>query len=80
MTYLDRIDNEINDGIVLGYDGELHESNTILFSIDEEEYIRMNKEGFYIKGKLVSSDNEIYYAFKEFIEKALENQRKDDEQ
>jgi len=50
--------------------GFKQEPNNIVFSLDGEDMIRMNKNGFYIKGKLVKKDKEIYLAFKEWIEKA----------
>lgn len=57
------------NGKIIGSSFTLEESNTIVFSINNEKIIKMNKDGFYIKGKLVKKDNEIYLAFKEWIDK-----------
>ena len=48
------------------------EDNTIVFSIDNEEVIKIDKEGFYWKGELVEHDWEIYDHFKEWLETARE--------
>ena len=56
---------------IIGNEFKLDEPNTIVFSIDGEEMIKINEEGFYYKGKLVEDDKEIYHNFKEWVDLAL---------
>jgi hypothetical protein len=46
-------------------------SDDIVFSIDNEERLRITPDGFYVEGRLVSEDKEIYDQFKSWIEYAL---------
>ena len=48
--------------------------NTITFSIQNEEYLKLDPDGFYIKGKLVAEDKEIYEAFKLWMNQGLASQ------
>lgn len=52
--------------------GSGFDPNSIIFSFNEppEEIIRVNKEGFFWKGKLIQNDHEIYKIFKSFLDKA----------
>jgi hypothetical protein len=49
-----------------------YEANDIVFYVGQNnEMMRINKEGFFWKGKLVENDKEIYQKFKEFLNKAI---------
>lgn len=50
------------------------EDNTIVFSIEAEEVIKITKDAFYWKGELVEHDWEIYDHFKEWLEVAREKE------
>ena len=56
---------------VIGNEFELDEPNTIVLSIDGEEIIKVDEEGFHYKGNLVENDKEIYHNFKEWVDLAL---------
>ena len=60
----------IENSMLFGFRSEELEPNTISFKIDNIEYIKINKKGFYVKGKKVADDKELYYAFKEWLENA----------
>ena len=64
-------DELVLNSAVIGNEFKLDEPNTIVFSIDGEEMIKINEEGFYYKGKLVEDDKEIYHNFKEWVDLAL---------
>lgn len=66
-------ENSITAGYGLSIDKSLYCPNSISFSITNEnpvEYIRLTKDGFYWKGKLVEEDKEIYNRFKEWLDLA----------
>jgi hypothetical protein len=46
------------------------ECNTISFLIENEVMIKITKEGFFWKGKLVEEDKEIYQIIKNFLKKS----------
>ena len=46
------------------------EPENIIFSLENEEMLKITPDGFYVKGKLVSDDKEIYLGFKEWLTKA----------
>lgn len=48
------------------------EEPSFIFNLDDEEVIKINKEGFFWKDKLVEEDNEIYQRFKEWLDHAWE--------
>ena len=48
--------------------GDDLETNNIVFSIDGNEAIRLNKDGFHWRGKLVEEDKVIYLRFKEWLD------------
>jgi hypothetical protein len=50
--------------------GRDFETDTISFCLQNEVVIKITKEGFFWKGKLVENDKEIYQKFKEFLNKA----------
>jgi len=52
--------------------GPTYDRNDIVFSYLEppEEIIRINKEGFFWKGKLIQNDLEIYEKFKSWVNRA----------
>lgn len=64
-------DEIVFNSAVIGNEFELGEPNTIVLSIDGEERIKINQEGFYYKGNLVENDKEIYNNFKEWVDLAL---------
>ena len=68
-------DEIVLNSAVIGNEFELGEPNTIVLSIDGEERIKVDEEGFYYKGKLVENDKEIYHNFKEWIDLALKEAR-----
>lgn len=45
--------------------------NTIIFSIEDEEYLKISSEGFFVKGRLIEEDREIYQEFKNWLNKAM---------
>jgi hypothetical protein len=51
-----------------------YDPNAIIFSFTDppEEIMRLNKEGFFWKGKLIQDDKEIYEKFKSWVNKAHE--------
>jgi len=44
-----------------------NEPNTIIFNLDNKEYLKINKEGFFLKGKLIADDKSIYEEFLKFF-------------
>ena len=46
------------------------EPNNIVFSIENEEVIKINPDGFYWKGKSIKEDTEIYERFKNWVDYA----------
>jgi hypothetical protein len=56
---------------LIDFIGAPYAPNTIVFSLNAgEEVIKLSKEGFYYKGKLIIDDKEIYLRFKEWIDQA----------
>jgi len=64
------MNNEENKNLEL--ESSVYDPNTITFSFNNppEEILRINKEGFFWKGKLIEEDKEIYLRFKEWLDKA----------
>ncbi len=56
------------------FKGSGSDPNAIIFSFinPPEEIIKINKEGFFWKGKLIQNDKEIYEKFKSWVNKAHE--------
>jgi len=44
-----------------------NEYTTIIFCIENEDVIKITKDGFYYKGKLIEKDKEIYDAMVKFL-------------
>lgn len=40
---------------------------TIVFTLGDEEVIKITKTGFYVHDKLVANDKEVYFAFKKWV-------------
>jgi hypothetical protein len=72
-------DELVLNSAIIGNEFELGEPNTIVLSLDGEESIKMNKEGFFHKGILVENDEEIYSNFKNWIDLALKEVRSTNE-
>jgi len=51
------------------------EETNIIFNIHDEEYVRIDEEGFYWKGELLAEDKGIYDAFMEWFTTAQENSK-----
>ena len=49
------------------------EEPSFTFTLDNEEVIKINKEGFFWKGNLVEEDKEIYQRFKEWLDQVFPN-------
>jgi len=64
------MNNEENNNLGIKTD----DPNAIVFSFTEppEEIMRINKEGFFWRGKLIENDKEIYEKFKEWLTTANE--------
>ena len=51
-------------------------NDTFVFTIQNEEYIKLTREGFFYKGNLVTEDKEIYDKFKTWLDTAIEERNK----
>jgi hypothetical protein len=61
---------KMNDNQLI-LNGAPYAPTTITFMLDNaEEVIKLSKEGFYYKGKLIEEDHEIYLRFKEWLDQA----------
>jgi len=61
----------INDENALKLKDNNFETDTISFCLQNEVVMKISKEGFFWKGKLVAEDKEIYQKFKEFFNKVI---------
>lgn len=71
--YPDEI-NEINEAVERGKKKDksnFRKENNIIFKIENEETIKIDENGFYWKGNLVTEDYEIYEKFNEWLNYAL---------
>lgn len=65
----------------INFEGATYAPQTITFCLDgPEELIKLSKEGFYYKGKLIVEDKEIYLRFKEWLDQAHSQLPKQDPQ
>ena len=48
-------------------DPALIPDRTIIFHVGAKERLKITKDGFYVDGRLVANDTEIYQAFKDFL-------------
>ena len=70
VTMGGKVTHYINDKDALKLKGSDFEGNSISFYLGtNNEIIKITKEGFFWKGKLVENDKEIYQKFKEFLNK-----------
>src|ERR1035437_5218340 len=66
-----------NDTSALTLKGKDFEGTAISFYLGtDNEVMKITKEGFFWKGKLVENDKEIYQKFKELLNKANESYRR----
>ena len=61
---------KLENSILLG-SSDTAAPNSIIFTLLGKEKIKITEEGFFIEGRLVENDKEIYQQFKSFIEKGL---------
>lgn len=57
---------ENNKNIEIG----THRPTSVVFGLDDEEIIKLSKEGFFYKGNLVENDHEVYERFVEWLNTA----------
>ena len=55
-----------------------NQPETIKFYIENKEYLKITRYGFYVEGRLAANDTEIYEAFKGFLSEALKPETQDD--
>ena len=63
----------IKNSAVIGSRGSINESNTILFSVDGEDKLKINKDGFFVGDVLIKEDETIYEQFKEWLDLAVQD-------
>ena len=68
------LDDIIPPNIIL--EGHEEPDNNIYFNIQDVEYMRISPEGFYIEGRYVTTDIDLYNAIRKFF---LENPPQVDE-
>ena len=61
---------KLENSILLG-SSDTAAPNSIIFTLSGKEKIKITEEGFFVEGRLVENDKEIYQQFKSFIEKGL---------
>lgn len=58
--------------------GSINQPETIKFYIGDKECLEITRDGFYVEGRLVANDIEIYGAFKGFLSGRTKPETQDD--